>query len=400
MENLHVTSNSGREIGTPAHMRALNQRLILSRLSEHGEASRPQLAAATGLSKPTVGQALADLEAQGLVRPAGMGPSKPGRAPVVYEIVSDAGHVVGIDIGRQQIRVAVADLAGRIAARIDEPNRCRSGSALLRTVLACAERCVAKAGVAAEDVVVTVVGTPGVPDLEDGTVRRAPNLPGWERRGLLHELIAGLDQSGSIVMIENDANLCAAGEHAAGAAVGVDTFACLTVGTGLGMGFVLDGQIYRGTRGAAGEISDLAFKVSGTPGPASAEAAVAGQAVVAAAHDAGLTDVRSAKAVFELARSGDPVALEVVAQETIRLAFVVSAIIAILDPSLIILAGGIGSNADLLAAPIRTALAATTPVIPEIVAGQLGEDAVLTGAIAAGLATAQELIFDRRATNQ
>jgi predicted NBD/HSP70 family sugar kinase len=346
-----------------------------------------------------VGQALADLEAQGLVRPAGMGPSKPGRAPVVYEIVSDAGHVVGIDIGRQQIRVAVADLAGRIVARIDEPNRCRSGSALLRTVLACAERCVAKAGLAAEDVVVTVVGTPGVPDLEDGTVRRAPNLPGWERRGLLHELIAGLDQSGSIVMIENDANLCAAGEHAAGAAVGVDTFACLTVGTGLGMGFVLDGQIYRGTRGAAGEISDLAFKVSGTPGPASAEAAVAGQAVVAAAHDAGLTDVRSAKAVFELARSGDPVALEVVAQETIRLAFVVSAIIAILDPSLIILAGGIGSNADLLAAPIRTALAATTPVIPEIVAGQLGEDAVLTGAIATGLATAQELVFDTRTTN-
>jgi predicted NBD/HSP70 family sugar kinase len=377
-------------------MRALNQRLVLHRLSEHGEASRPQLAADTGLSKPTIGQALADLEAQGLVRPAGMSPSKPGRAAVVYEIVSDAGYVVGIDIGRQQIRAAVADLSGRIVARIDEPNKCRSGSALLRTVLATAKRCVEGAGLSEDDVVVTVVGTPGVPDLEDGTVCRAPNLPGWERRGLLHELIAGLNHCGSIVMIENDANLCAAGEHAAGAAVGVATFACLTIGTGLGMGFVLDGQIYRGTRGAAGEISDLVFKVNGIPGPASAEAAVAGQAVVSAAHEAGLTHVRSAKTVFELAREGDAAALEVVAQEAIRLAVVVSAIIAILDPALIILAGGIGSNADLLAAPIRKALAATSPVIPEITAGQLGEDAVLVGAIATGLATAQELVFDRR----
>jgi predicted NBD/HSP70 family sugar kinase len=79
-----------------------------------------------------------------------------------------------------------------------------------------------------------------------------------------------------------------------------------------------------------------------------------------------------------------------------KLAYVVAAVTAVLDPRLIVLGGGIGGNVDLLAPPMRAALAATVPVVPEIVAGQLGEDAVVAGAIATALGTARELVFDRR----
>jgi len=380
-------------------MRALNQRLVLDRLRGHGEATRPQIAGDTGLSKPTVGQALLDLEQQGLVRAIGRSAAGPGRAAVIYRTAPDAGHIVGVDIGRRVIRVAVADLDGAVVTRVDEPNRSRSGTMLLRTACESVERAIAEAGLEPHDIVVTVVGTPGIPDATTGSVLRSPNLPGWERKGLLGELIEALGAGGSEVMVENDANLCVVGEHARGAAKGVDVVACLTVGTGIGMGVLLNGKLFRGAHGAAGEIADLPFDrvpagvTQHRPGPV--ETAAAAQAVVTAANELGLSHVRSAKAVFDLARTGDELAVRVVEEEASKLAHVVSTVTAVLDPGMIVLAGGIGRNADLLAEPIRRQLAHTIPVVPDIVGGHLGEDAVLVGAITSAKDTAWELVFDR-----
>ena len=182
-----VEGQAAPQAGTPASMRALNQRLVLDRLREHGEATRPQIASDTGLSKPTVGQALLDLEQHGLVRRSA-GADRPGRAAVIYRTAPDAGHIVGVDVGRRVIHVAVADLDGAIVARVEQPNRSRSGAMLLRQRGESVDRAIAEAGLAPHDIVVTVLGTPGIPDTASGTVHRAPNLPGWERRGLLHEL--------------------------------------------------------------------------------------------------------------------------------------------------------------------------------------------------------------------
>jgi predicted NBD/HSP70 family sugar kinase len=380
-------------------MRALNQRLVLERLRMYGEATRPQIANDTGLSKPTVGQALLDLEQHGLVRAIGRSASGPGRAAVIYRTAPDAGHIVGVDIGRRMIRVAVADLDGSVVSRVDQPNRSRSGTALLRTACTSVEHAITEAGLKPGDIVVSVVGTPGIPDPATGSVHRAPNLPGWERRGLLGELVEALSAGGSEVIVENDANLTVVGEHARGAAQGVDVVACLTVGTGIGMGVLLNGNLFRGAHGAAGEIADLPFDrvpagvAQHRPGPV--ETAAAAEAVVSAANDAGLRDVRSAKAVFDLARRGDELALRVVADEAAKLAQVVSIVTAVLDPGVIVLAGGIGLNADLLAEPIRRELATTIPVVPDIVGGHLGEDAVLVGAIASAKDSAWDLVFDR-----
>jgi predicted NBD/HSP70 family sugar kinase len=394
-----MEGHTGPQAGTPASMRALNQRLVLNRLRDHGEATRPEIAGEAGLSKPTVGQALLDLEQHGLVRAIGRRADRPGRAAVVYRTSPDAGHIVGVDVGRRVVHVAVADLDGTVVARVEQTNRSRSGAMLVRTVVECVDRAVAEAGLAPDDIVVTVLGTPGIPDTAMGTVYRAPNLPGWERRGLLHELLTLLGSNGSTVIVENDANLCAVGEHALGAAQGVGVVACLTVGTGIGMGIVVNGKLFRGAHGAAGEIADLPYGrvpagvAAHRPGPV--EVVAAGDAVVSAAREAGL-NLSSAKSVFDAARGGDKRAVRVVAEEASKLARVVSVVTAVLDPGLIVLAGGIGRNADLLAGPIRQELGATIPLVPDIVGGHLGDDAVLVGAIATAMDTAWDLVFDRR----
>ncbi|PWK89479.1 putative NBD/HSP70 family sugar kinase [Lentzea atacamensis] len=372
-------------------MRVLNQRAVLDRLRRLGAATRPQIAKDTGLSKPTVGQALVDLERHGLVRPIGRTTSGPGRSAVVYEPNPAAGYVLGVDIGRERIRAAVADLGGSVVARVDERNRSRSASALVRTVTELASHTVADAGMALTDVVVKVIGSPGVIDQRSRVVRHAPNLPGWESAGVLDGLESSL---GPVVIVENDANLAALGEHVYGAAQDARVFVCVTVGTGVGMGIVVDGVLFRGAHGAAGEVGFLPFgKATSDVQRGQLEDAAAAESVVALAHERGLP-APSARQVFAAARSGDAQALEVVRIEAERLAFLVASVAAVIDPELVVLGGGVGSNVDLLLAPMEASLRTMTPLAPRIAAGSLGDGAVLSGALAMGLRAARELVFE------
>jgi predicted NBD/HSP70 family sugar kinase len=382
------------QVGTPAGMRALNQRAVLDRLRRGGPSTRPQIAKDTGLSKPTVGQALLDLERHGLVRPVGRTTAGPGRSAMVYEPNPAAAHVLGVDIGRQRIRAAVSDLAGSVIARVDERNRCRSAASLVRTVSELAARTVADAGLEMSDIVAKVIGSPGVPDPRGRAMHHAPNLPGWERKGILDDLEAVL---GPGLVVENDANLAAVGEREYGAAQGIGVFVCITVGTGIGMGVVLDGKLFRGAHGAAGEVGYLPYGESEEDPQVRGqlEGAAAAHSVVALARERGLAQVRSARDVFVLAKAGDARALLVVQDEAERLAYLIAAVTAVVDPELVVLGGGVGSNAALLQEPMEVALRRTTPLIPRIVPGELGDGAVLSGAIAMGLESARELVFDR-----
>jgi predicted NBD/HSP70 family sugar kinase len=382
-------------------MRELNQRAVLDRLRNHGPATRPNVAKDTGLSKPTVGQALLDLEQHGLVRAVGRTLAGPGRSAVVYEANPSAGHVLGIDIGRELVRIAIADLAGTVVAKLDQRNRSRSANALVRAVRDGTEKAVRAAGLRREDLVATVVGSPGVLNRDSRSFGHVPNLPGWERKGLLDDLEAAL---GTGLVVENDANLAAIGEYQSGVARGVGTFVCLSVGTGIGMGIVVDGTLFRGSHGAAGEVGYLPFgwPADGLPDDAYAkprqgmlEAAAAARSIVQMAAANGLTNARTARDVFRLAHDGDERALRAVREEAGRLAFVVASVAAVIDPELVVLGGGVGTNTDLLQGPMERMLGRTTPLVPRIVTTELGEDAVLAGAIATALRTAQDVVFDR-----
>jgi predicted NBD/HSP70 family sugar kinase len=374
---------------------------VLEHLRAAGPSSRPGLARIAGLSKPTVSQALANLEAAGLVRPVGPASPSLGRTAMLYEADPTAGYVVGIDIGRSWIRVAAADLSGEIVARRDERNRARGQAALVKSVGDAAHDVVAAAGLTWRKVAHTVVGGPGVFDPDSDRLRHAPNLPGWSRPGVMSSLREALPPT---VTLDNDANLAAVGERTYGSGRDARTFVYVSVGTGIGMGVIIDGELYRGAHGAAGEVGYLPLGAEDEParGPGAKrrgilEEAASADAVVRTAKRLGMRGVSSAKRVFSAARAGDELALAAVEAEANRLALVVGTVAAIVDPEFVLLGGGIGGNIDLLRPPLERRLAELTPLAPPVAEGELGQDAIVLGAVASALDTARDLIFEERA---
>ena len=392
------SGGDGTSPATPRLLRAINERTLLGHLRRSGPTSRAQLARATGLSKPTVSLALANLERAGLARAVGRLPSSRGRAAVLYAPDPTVAYVVGIDVGRDWIRVAAADLAGAVVARADARNRARSGAALVRRVAALAHEVVAEAGLTWARVAHTVVGTPGVFDPATGRLAHAPNLPVLGRRGVMDELREALAPS---VAFENDANLAALGEGAYGSGRKARTFVYVAVGSGLGTGIVIDGELYRGAHGVAGEVAYVPISGDGAGPDARArgilEEAASADAVVRTAKVLGMPGAPTAKQVFAAARTGDTVALATVQSEADRLALVVATVAAVLDPEFIVLGGGVGANVDLLRPRLEERLARLSPLKAQVAEGELGNDAIVLGAIAIALDTARELVFEERA---
>ena len=369
----------------PRLIRTLNEQLLLERMRSNGPVSRSDLASASGLSKPTVALALTSLERDALVRHAGRRVGGRGRSASLYELRSDAGFVLGLDVGREFVRGAVTDLTGAVRARRSRPARSSSGTARVRELAALADDLLQDAGVEGkEPLLQTVVGSPGIIEPDGRALQLAPNLPGWERPTVLRDLRRLL---GAETVIENDVDAAAVAEREHGHGRDASTFAFVSVGTGIGMGLVLEGKLHRGAHGAAGEIAFLPLADSELD-PRDArrqgalESAASAAAVVRAARRAG-TRLRSARSVFAAAAAGDERAQEVVAGQASIVARALAAIVAVVDPELIVLGGGIG-RAPGFAEEVGAALAQLSPVVPDVLPSALGENAVVDGCLAVG----------------
>ena len=235
----------------------------------------------------------------------------------------------------------------------------------------------------------TVFGVPGVVD--DGTVRLADNVPGLTGRRFGAELSERL---GHGVTLENDINLAALGEQWQGVARGVSNFFFLSVGTGLGGGLVVDGELRRGHKGAAGELDFVRAGDDSTNPDAASVSAYAAQ--LAGRYPTRLVAPYDARAVFAAARAGDELAAAVVTEEARRIALHVAPIAAVADVELVVLGGGVGSNGDLLLGAIRSLLAGWLPYPPRVEVSSLGDAVVLTGALAVGLRAALDSVFAKR----
>ena len=199
---------------------------------------------------------------------------------------------------------------------------------------------------------------PGVVEQRGGTVRLATNVPGLDGRRYGADLEERL---GAPVTVENDVNLAALGERRLGVARGVDDFMFLSVGTGLGAGLVLRGELQRGHHGAAGELDYVAVGLEQEIDPCAAAFSALGARLADGRRD-GCSPRRSIRrAIFAAARDGDAVAREVVQEEARRIALHIAAIAAVTDVGLVVLGGGIGANADLLT-DVRPLLATWLPV--------------------------------------
>jgi predicted NBD/HSP70 family sugar kinase len=382
--------------GTPSLLRAINERTVLEFIRQGGPASRAQIARGSGLSKPTVSQALTALEQARLVREAGRTSGGKGPTAILYEMNPTAGWVVGVDIGRDRVRAAIADLTGEIAARRDERARPKSAASLIAQVGSIAHELAAEAGIGWRQVTVAVVGSPGVLEPSRGKVALAHNLPGWGRAGLVGSLQAEL---GTKVDFENDVNLATLGERWRGLGRDVDDFVYLHVGAGVGMGLVLGGELYRGATGVAGEVGYLPLAADPhelrNRRRGALESALGAEAVVAAARAEGMKAPLTPLRVFAAARKSDPRALRVVGIVAERIALTLAAVVPVVDPSLVILGGGVGRNGDLLLEPVRRELAELSPFHPAVEVSALGEDAGLVGAVSMALRAAQDRLFAR-----
>ena len=361
--------------------------------------SRAQLARDSGLSKPTVSQALLTLEGAYLVREAGRSSGGKGPTAVLYELNPRAGWVVGIDVGRSYVRAAIADLAGSAVARHDEPARVRSADTLIRQIGDMAHGLATEAGIRWRQVTFAVVGSPGVFEPTRGQVALAHNLPGWGRQGLVEAVQREL---GTNVGFENDVNLATIGEGWKGIGKDLADFVYLHVGTGVGMGLVLDGRLHRGSSGAAGEVGYLPLAAADPHDAANRrrgalERAIGAAGVIATARRMGMRPPLTPKKVFASARRGDATAGRVVEEVAGGIALAIAAIVPVVDPELVVLGGGIGGNGDLLLAPIERELRALSPFSPRVEASPLGDEATVLGAIAMAREAAQDLLFERGA---
>jgi predicted NBD/HSP70 family sugar kinase len=380
---------------TPALLKHLNERTVLDAIRAGAPISRAEISRRAGISKPTVSLALQSLLEAGLVREAGRGPDGPSYGAVFFEPVPEAAFVIGLDLGARFLRGAVCDLSGAVRTRQDIELRGVDADGALDAIAALADSLIGGAPLPPDLVDGVVLGVPGMVDAAKGTLElTTPNIPGLEGRAFGEEVQERLDLT---VTLENDVNLAAVGERWQGVARGVDDFAFLSIGTGMGMGLVLGGELHRGNHGAAGEVDWALAGVSDEVDPSAEGVAALGATVSPdGSSGAALRPPYDAREIFAAARSGDAVARTIVDEVARRIAAHIAPVAAVADPALVVLGGGIGSNGDLLLAPVRRLLSDWMPYPPRVEISSLGEAAVLMGALAVGLHSALDNTFVNR----
>ncbi|MDR7401190.1 MAG: ROK family transcriptional regulator [Armatimonadota bacterium] len=371
-------------VGRPFLLRALNEQAVLEALRKNGPLTRTALTSRLHLSKSTVSAIVHSLLAQRLVTEHRAARAGVGRRPRQVALNPDAGYVVGVDLGATRARLAVADLSGQVRARRESSTPQTSLDDLLRTLDRMYARALADARVPRRRVTALGIGVPGAVDAAGEVVRLCVNVPylnGAELRQALQNRLR------VAVVMDNDVNLAAVGEKWRGRAGAVPNFAYLAVGTGVGMGIVLGGELYRGATGYAGEVGYLPVPAGGTHAPV--ETFLGGPGVARLARER--ADRATPEDLFAAARAGDPRARRVVDQVARLLAWTIACVNATLDLSLIVLGGGIGQNADLLLAPVREHLQTLVPFAPEVAPSALAGEASLLGAVAVALRAGRAL---------
>ncbi|QHC26714.1 ROK family protein [Streptomyces sp. GS7] len=376
----------------------MNDRAALDLLVSQGPLTRTQIGELTGLSKPTASQLLARLAAAGLVRTTGNLTGRPGPNAQLYEVNPLAAHVAALAVDPLGITAAVADITGRVLgeARVgtdavaeDTPHR------TARLVAQAVDEALHEAGLDRERLHGAVIGTPGALDPQTGRLRYAPHLPGWQSRALKDELAAVL---GIPLVIENDVNLAAVAEQHDGAAQDFDDFVLVWVDEGVGAAIVLGGQLLRGATGGAGEIGYM--PLPGAPlargGDRSAARPDAGggfqrlvgaPSVIELAREHGASQVRTVAGA--LARD------DVRAEVARRLATGLAAVVAVVDPRLVVLSGEVPqAGGEALRALVEEEFTGLALPRPDIRISDIAGNPILTGALRTALAEARDAVFD------
>ncbi|MFJ8198258.1 ROK family protein [Streptomyces sp. NPDC096152] len=374
----------------------VHQARLLRLLRDLGPQSRVALGDRVDLSRSKLAVEIDRLLETGLVVQDGLAASRGGRRSHNVRIAPSL-RFLGVDIGATSVDAAVTNAELDVLGHLSEPLDVREGPvAVFERVLALAAK-LREAGLA-EHFDGAGIGVPGPVRFPEGVPVAPPIMPGWDgfpvREALSQEL-------GCPVLVDNDVNLMALGEQQAGVARSVRDFLCVKIGTGIGCGIVVGGEVHRGVTGSAGDIGHIQVDPDGPP-------CACGNIGCLEAHFGGNALVRDATTMAEAGRSaelagrleaagrltpedvsaaagaGDAASLELIRMGGSRTGQVIAGLVSFFNPGLVVIGGGLTGLGHTLLASIRTqvyrqSLPLATGNLP-IVLGELGQIAGVVGA--------------------
>lgn len=339
--------------GSKQLIREINQAIVLNVVREQGLASRSQIAVATGLSPATVSGIAGQLIANGLLRERATGKSAGGRRPVLLQLNASAGYAVGVKVTESAVIAVLTDLDATIIARQRLTLDRHDVDDVLDAVEAVSSRLILDA--ADRPVYGVGVGLAGIVDSHNGVVHHAP-YGDWREVPLARLLEDRLDLP---VIIDNDANTLTATEQWFGAGRSVSNLLVVCLGHGVGLGMVLDGQLFRGANGGAGEFGHVQVEPSGSTCACGASGCL--ESVISDPAISSEVSRRIGRRVTideaaDLARSGERAALDVFLEAARILGVATANLVNILNPDVIVLSGEGTQAGDIIQEEFETSL--------------------------------------------
>ena len=379
-----------------------------------GGISRVEIARQMDLSRAAVTTIVNDLLTTGIIREAESRAVRSGRPPIVLEINPTRGYVIGIDFGATHLNLLLADISARILEELEVEIDIQDGpESCLEEANSRVQELLKKAQLNLKDVLAIGVGVPGPIVAEEGMVLTPPIMPGWDRfpiRDTLQKLW------GHPVSVNNDAELGVLGEWASGAGRGERNLVYIKIGTGIGAGLLMDGSIYHGVTGSAGEIGHLTIDENGPicacGNQGCLEAMAGGHAIAQQAQQAVKNGLRTqlaniqpvekitAREVASAARRGDLVAQQILALAGSHIGIALAGLVNMFNPGMVIIGGGVAQTGDILLEPMRQtvqrrSLPAATRVV-RITTAMLGRRSSSMGAVVQALTMALHQVADRK----
>ncbi len=356
-------------------LKSHNMRAVLLMLLKHKHVSRVRLAKLTGLSTTTITNLVTDLLDQGVVAEEGTEQParrrKVGRPRTALQLVPEARHAVGVHIGVSRVRVAVTDLYARPLSFLSLLHvDTKSPSEVLSETTSLIDQAIAQSGIDPQYVVGAGVGASGLVNPQTGVNVFAPNLE-WRDVPIRDQLAKRL---GLPVCVDNNVRAMALGEALFGAGQDVRASAFVYARIGVGAGFVLDGQLYRGGAAGAGEIGHVTIIPDGGDpcrcgNTGCLETLVSEPAIIRLAQELARQDKGGILAthlergegtiierVFEAARAGDAATLDMLNQRACYMGIALANLVNVLNPELIVLGGLYAQGQDLLLPAVEQAM--------------------------------------------
>jgi glucokinase-like ROK family protein len=349
------------------NLKTINKRIILDMIRfTPGGISRAELARQMFLTRSAISTIINDLESLGLVDEIETGPTTGGRRPILLAINPRYGYVIGIDMGVTHLGLVVTDFSAHVLKEIEYPFVVANGPKLcLPQINQYLNDLLSQLNINIKQISAVGMDVPGPVITEAGVVSSPPIMPGWDG----YPIRTHLEDLWKVpVSIGNDAELGALGEWAYGAGRGERNLVYIKVGTGVGAGLMLDGRMYRGTTGTAGEIGHVTIQENGplcTCGNYGClEAMAGGNAIARKAREAveagkrtQLSTIQPEKIhavdVAAAAQHGDLVAQQIITEAGNYLGIAVASLINFINPSMVVIGGGVSQIGDLLLDPIR-----------------------------------------------